>query len=66
MKIKQIYTACLSQASYYIESRGECIIIDPIKDIEEYDNLIKKNKSKLKYVLETHFHADFISGHLEL
>ena len=66
MTIKQIYTACLSQASYYIESRGECIIIDPIKDIEEYDNLIKKNKSKLKYVLETHFHADFISGHLEL
>ncbi len=66
MIIKQIYTACLSQASYYIESRGECIIIDPIKDIEEYDNLIKKNKSKLKYVLETHFHADFISGHLEL
>ena len=66
MIIKQIYTSCLSQASYYIESRGECIIIDPIKDIEEYDDLIKKNKSKLKYVLETHFHADFISGHLEL
>ncbi len=66
MKIKQIYTTCLSQASYYIESNGECIIIDPIKDTEEYDKLIKKNKSRLKYVLETHFHADFISGHLEL
>ena len=66
MKIKQIYTACLSQASYYIESNGESLIIDPIKDINEYDKLIKKDNSKLKYVLETHFHADFISGHLEI
>lgn len=66
MKIKQIYTSCLSQASYYIESNGESLIIDPIKDINEYDKIIKKNNSKLKYVLETHFHADFISGHLEI
>ena len=66
MKIKQIYTACLSQASYYIESNGESLIIDPIKDINEYDKLIKKDSSILKYVLETHFHADFISGHLEI
>ena len=66
MKIKQIYTSCLSQASYYIESNGESLIIDPIKDINEYDKLIKKDNSKLKYVLETHFHADFISGHLEI
>ena len=66
MKIKQIYTSCLSQASYYIESKGESLIIDPIKDINEYDKIIKKNNSKLKYVLETHFHADFISGHLEI
>ena len=65
MKIKQIYTSCLSQASYYIESNGESLIIDPIKDINEYDKIIKKDNSKLKYVLETHFHADFISGHLE-
>ena len=66
MKIKQIYTSCLSQASYYIESNGESLIIDPIKDINEYDKIIKKDNSKLKYVLETHFHADFISGHLEI
>ena len=66
MIIKQIYTNCLSQASYYIESKGESIIIDPIRDIEEYDELINKNNSELKFILETHFHADFISGHIEL
>ena len=60
MKIKQIYTACLSQASYYIESNGESLIIDPIKDINEYDKLIKKDSSILKYVLETHFHAQHL------
>ena len=64
MIIKQIYTDCLSQASYYIESNGECLIIDPIRDTEDYDVLINTNKSKLKYILETHFHADFISGHI--
>ena len=66
MIIKQIYTNCLSQASYYIESNGESIIIDPIRDIEGYDELINKNNSELKFILETHFHADFISGHIEL
>lgn len=66
MIIKQIYTNCLSQASYYIESKGESIIIDPIRDIDEYDKLFIKNNSKLKFILETHFHADFISGHIEL
>ena len=66
MIIKQIYTNCLSQASYYIESKGESIIIDPIRDIEGYDELINKNNSELKFILETHFHADFISGHIEL
>ena len=66
MFIKQIYTKCLAQASYYIESEGEVVIIDPIRDIDKYVNLIDGSKSKLKYILETHFHADFISGHLEL
>ena len=66
MYIKQIYTNCLSQASYYIESGDECVIIDPLRDIDLYNSLIKKRDKKLKYILETHFHADFISGHLEL
>ena len=64
MIVKQIYTKCLAQASYFIESNGEVAIIDPIRDINEYIYLIGENK--LKYILETHFHADFISGHLEL
>ncbi len=66
MYVKQIYTDCLSQASYYIESKNESVIIDPIRDIDYYDHLLNKRNSKLKYVLETHFHADFISGHIEL
>ena len=64
MIVKQIYTKCLAQASYFIESNGEVAIIDPIRDINQYIDLIGENK--LKYILETHFHADFISGHLEL
>ncbi len=66
MFIKQIYTSCLSQASYYIESEGEAIIIDPIRDANLYIDLVKSRKSQLKYIFETHFHADFISGHLDL
>ena len=66
MVIKQIYTKCLAQASYYIESNNECIIIDPIRDIDIYIDLINQRKVKIKYILETHFHADFISGHLDL
>ena len=66
MYIEQIYTDCLAQASYYIESSGEAIIIDPIRDGEFYLELLKKRKSSLKYIFETHFHADFVSGHLEL
>ena len=57
MYIKQIYTDCLSQASYYIESKNESVIIDPIRDIDYYDHLLNKRNSKLKYVLESHFHA---------
>ena len=66
MHIEQIYTGCLAQASYYIESDHEAIIIDPIRDSSIYINLLKQRKAKLKYVLETHFHADFVSGHIEL
>ena len=66
MYVEQIYTDCLAQASYYIESAKEAIIIDPIRDAEFYIELLKKRKSNLKYIFETHFHADFVSGHLEL
>ena len=66
MKIEQIYTKCLAQGSYYIESNGEAVVIDPLRDVNEYINLAEKSNSKIKYVIETHFHADFISGHLTL
>ncbi|MAQ32050.1 MAG: MBL fold metallo-hydrolase [Flavobacteriales bacterium] len=66
MYIKQIYTSCLAQASYYIESNNEAIIIDPIRDFEPYMELLQDRNATLKYIFETHFHADFVSGHLEL
>ena len=66
MYIEQIYTGCLAQASYYIESKGEAVIIDPIRDSEPYLSLLHNRHAKLKYILETHFHADFVSGHIEL
>ena len=66
MKVEQIYTKCLAQGSYYIESNGEAAVIDPLRDVSYYLDLAKKSKSKIKYVFETHFHADFISGHLTL
>ena len=66
MYIKQIYTSCMSQASYYIESDDACVIIDPLRDIKVYDDLISKRRKNLIYVFETHFHADFISGHIDL
>ena len=66
MKIEQIYTACLSEAAYYIESNGESVIIDPLREVRPYIEKAKENNSKIKYILETHFHADFVSGHLEL
>ena len=66
MYIKQIYTACMSQASYYIESREECVIIDPLRDLNIYEDIILRRGKTLKYVLETHFHADFVSGHIDL
>jgi len=66
MFIEQLYTGCLSEAAYYIESNGEAAIIDPLRDIEEYITLANERKAKIKYIFETHFHADFISGHLDL
>ena len=66
MYIQQLYTGCLSEAAYYIESEGEAAIIDPLRDIEEYLLLAKTRKATIKYIFETHFHADFVSGHLDL
>ncbi len=66
MIIEQIYTGCLSQGSYYIESNGEVAIIDPLRDVASYIEKAKKNKATIKYIFETHFHADFISGHVTL
>ena len=66
MKIEQIYTGCLSQGSYYIESNGEVAIIDPLREISNYLKLANENNAKIKYVFETHIHADFVSGHLTL
>ena len=66
MLIKQLYTGCLSEAAYYIESSGEAAIIDPLRDIEEYLHLASDQKASIKFIFETHFHADFVSGHLDL
>ncbi|HTI10388.1 MAG TPA: MBL fold metallo-hydrolase [Puia sp.] len=66
MKIEQIYTGCLAQGAYYIESNGEAAIVDPLREVEPYVQKAEKDKAKIKYVLETHFHADFVSGHLDL
>ena len=66
MYIEQIYTGCLAQASYYIESNGEAAVIDPIRDYLSYLSLASDRGAKIKYVFETHFHADFVSGHIDL
>ena len=66
MKIEQIYTGCLAQGAYYIESNGEAAIVDPLREVDSYIEKAEKNHAKIKYVLETHFHADFVSGHLDL
>ena len=66
VKVQQIYTSCLAQAAYYIESNGEAAVVDPLRDPAPYLALVKKNNVKLKYVIETHFHADFVSGHVDL
>lgn len=66
MYIEQLYTGCLAQACYYVESNGEAIIIDPLRDIQPYLNLLETRGTKLLYVIETHFHADFVGGHIDL
>ena len=66
MVIEQIYTGCLAQGAYYIESAGESVIIDPLREVQPYLDKAEQKGSKIKYILETHFHADFVSGHVEL
>ncbi|MEL6656143.1 MAG: MBL fold metallo-hydrolase [Bacteroidota bacterium] len=66
MKVEQIYTGCLAEAAYYIESNGEAVIIDPLRETGPYIARAKADGARIKYVLETHFHADFVSGHLDL
>jgi len=66
MKIEQIYTGCLAQGAYYIESKGEVAIIDPLRETQPYVNRAKLDDAKIKYIFETHFHADFVSGHVTL
>jgi len=66
MYVEQLYTGCLAEAAYYIESNGEAAIIDPLRETEPYLEMAKARGAKIKYVMETHFHADFVSGHLDL
>jgi len=66
MKVEQIYTGCLAEAAYYIESKGEAVIIDPLRETEPYIERAEADNAKIKFVLETHFHADFVSGHIDL
>lgn len=66
MKIEQIYTGCLAQGAYFIISEGEAVVIDPLREVKPYIEKAKKENVKIKYVLETHFHADFVSGHIDL
>ena len=66
MIVEQIYTGCLAQGAYYIESEGEAVVIDPLREVTSYIKKAEKSGAKIKYVFETHFHADFVSGHLDL
>ncbi|MEO6303875.1 MAG: rhodanese-like domain-containing protein [Bacteroidia bacterium] len=66
MKVEQLYTNCLAQGAYYISHNGEAAIIDPLRETQPYLDLLKQNKDTLKYIFETHFHADFVSGHVDL
>ena len=66
MFIKQLYTGCLSEAAYFIESEGEAAVIDPLRDTDDYISLAKEQQANIKYIFETHFHADFVSGHIDL
>ena len=66
MKIEQIYTGCLAQGAYYITSNGEAVIIDPLRETAPYVERANRDNVKIKYIFETHFHADFVSGHVDL
>jgi hydroxyacylglutathione hydrolase len=66
MKVEQIYTGCLAQGAYYIESNGEAAIIDPLREVQPYIDMANTRGTKIKYIFETHFHADFVSGHVDL
>ena len=66
MNIEQIYTGCLAQGAYYIHSKGDAVIIDPLREVQPYLDRLSKDGVKLKYIFETHFHADFVSGHIDL
>lgn len=66
MFLKQLYTGCLSEAAYYVESNGEAAVIDPLRDIDTYLDLARERNATIKYIFETHFHADFVSGHIDL
>jgi glyoxylase-like metal-dependent hydrolase (beta-lactamase superfamily II)/rhodanese-related sulfurtransferase len=66
MKVEQIYTGCLAQGAYYIESNGEAAIIDPLREVQSYIDMAKQRNATIKYIFETHFHADFVSGHVDL
>lgn len=66
MQIEQIYTGCLAQGAYYIESNGEAVVIDPLRETEPYLKRAEKDNARIKFIFETHFHADFVSGHLDL
>src|SRR6478735_2386998 len=66
MFIKQLYTGCISEAAYYIESNGEAAVIDPLRDIDTYLQLAAERNARIRYIFETHFHADFVSGHIDL
>ena len=66
MKVEQLYTGCLAQGAYYIESNGEAAVIDPLREVEAYTNMATERGVKIKYIFETHFHADFVSGHKDL
>lgn len=66
MKLEQIYTGCLAQGAYYIESEGEAVVIDPLREVNAYLERASRDGARIKYVFETHFHADFVSGHLDL
>lgn len=66
MKVEQLYTGCLAEAAYYIESNGEIAIIDPLREVDQYIEMAEANNAKITYIFETHFHADFVSGHVDL